>query len=291
MTLLTTIQDAALEMGLPSPSSVVTATTNQLAQQLLAHCNATGQDLRSRVDWPQLTIEYTFTLATSTASYAMPGDFDRFAFSTFWDRSNSWEMMGPILEADWQAIKSGVSTTSIWRRWRFKGYTDKQFFFADTPTSGDNGQTMVFEYYTKNWIRPKTWVTSTSFGAGSYSFYNGNYYSTAAGGTTGATPPTHTSGSASDGTVTWTYVSAAYEKATADTDVFNIDPLLIKKGIIWQYREAHKLMGWDTAKADYDEKVNRLADSNRGAAPINLNTRFWMRNLGYPVTPETGFGS
>lgn len=35
----------------------------------------------------------------------------------------------------------------------------------------------------------------------------GNLYKTEAGGTTGATPPTHTSGSASDGVLTWIYVA------------------------------------------------------------------------------------
>lgn len=53
-------------------------------------------------------------------------------------------------------------------------------------------------------------MTSTVYAAGAYSARQGKIYQTAAGGTSGATPPTHTSGDASDGAVTWTFVDYAY---------------------------------------------------------------------------------
>ena len=165
MSLLTIIQDAANELGLVAPSSVVTATTDLVAQQLLAFANRTGKELRTEYEFPQLTKEYTFTLATDTASYVMPYDFDRFAFCTHWDRTNNWEMIGPISESDWQFLKSGVTTAGNRRRWRFKDSTTKQFYVDPTPTSSDNGTTLVFEYYSKNWIRPTLWVTATAFAA------------------------------------------------------------------------------------------------------------------------------
>lgn len=52
------------------------------------------------------------------------------------------------------------------------------------------------------------WASSTSFASGAYCIYGLNLYQTTAGGTTGATPPTHTSGSVSDGAVTWAYVNS-----------------------------------------------------------------------------------
>lgn len=52
----------------------------------------------------------------------------------------------------------------------------------------------------------KLWVTSTAYAAKSYCYAsNSKLYYTAAGGTSGATEPTHTNGSASDGAVTWVY--------------------------------------------------------------------------------------
>lgn len=50
------------------------------------------------------------------------------------------------------------------------------------------------------------WVTATAVYPGEYRSNAGHVYSAAAAGTTGATTPVHTSGSASDDTVTWDYV-------------------------------------------------------------------------------------
>lgn len=52
------------------------------------------------------------------------------------------------------------------------------------------------------------WTTATVVGAGATRWYGFNKYTTVAGGTTGATPPTHVSGSVSDGGVTWNYVKS-----------------------------------------------------------------------------------
>lgn len=49
------------------------------------------------------------------------------------------------------------------------------------------------------------WAASQSVLEYDWCYYGSNMYSCTVGGTTGATPPTHTSGSASDGTITWTY--------------------------------------------------------------------------------------
>jgi hypothetical protein len=50
------------------------------------------------------------------------------------------------------------------------------------------------------------WATGVAVAAGATRFNAGNMYFTAAGGTTGATAPTHTTGTVSDGTVSWTYI-------------------------------------------------------------------------------------
>lgn len=290
MTLLSTIQDVALELGTGVPSAVVTATTDGNAQQLLALTNRAGRELRIFYRWPQLVREYTFTLSSGQASYAIPADFESFAYSTFWDRDNSWEMIGPISASDWQFLKSGVTTAGTRRRWRFTGLTDRQFIIDPTPSASDVGVTLVFEYYSKNWIRPRTWVASTAFAAGSYCFYNGNYYSTTAGGTTGATPPTHTTGSASDGVVTWVYYSGAYEKATADTDVFNINADAIELDVKWRYRQARGLDGWEALRQEAQAMAMIMSGASRGASNINLNASRYLRGYNDPITPDSGFG-
>lgn len=53
------------------------------------------------------------------------------------------------------------------------------------------------------------WVTSTAYPAAYYVYYNDNLYQTTTGGTSGGTPPTCTSGTCSDGGVTWNFVLTA----------------------------------------------------------------------------------
>lgn len=52
------------------------------------------------------------------------------------------------------------------------------------------------------------WATSQSITSGIYRSYLDNLYIATTAGTTGATPPTHTSGTASDGAVTWQWVNS-----------------------------------------------------------------------------------
>lgn len=53
------------------------------------------------------------------------------------------------------------------------------------------------------------WATGVTLAPNSYAFHGGNLYHTTSGGVTGTTPPSVTSGSVSDGAVTWTFVQAA----------------------------------------------------------------------------------
>lgn len=57
--------------------------------------------------------------------------------------------------------------------------------------------------------RYRLWSASGSYAAAEWVYYGSNIYQTAAGGTSGATPPTHTSGDVSDGGVTWTFKKTA----------------------------------------------------------------------------------
>lgn len=55
---------------------------------------------------------------------------------------------------------------------------------------------------------PSAWTTSTVYPSDAYVINGGNYYRTESGGTSGSTAPTHTSGTVSDGAVSWTYMIA-----------------------------------------------------------------------------------
>jgi hypothetical protein len=60
------------------------------------------------------------------------------------------------------------------------------------------------------------WSAGAAVTAGDYRYYGLNIYQAAGSGTTGATPPTHTSGSVSDGTITWAYINSYITAAYTD---------------------------------------------------------------------------
>lgn len=55
------------------------------------------------------------------------------------------------------------------------------------------------------------WATSTTYAGGTYLSSGNNSYFSSAGGTSGATAPTCTSGTCSDGVITWTYISTTLQ--------------------------------------------------------------------------------
>ncbi len=288
MTLLEIIQAAALELGLNAPSSVVNSDDLQ-ALQLLALANREGKEARSKVDWPQLSKEYTFTLSASTADYALPADFERFNFQTHWDRSNHWEILGPLSPEEWQWRKSGIVNSAPRRRWRVKGFTASQLSLDPTPPAADAGQTMVYEYQTRSWCSPRLWVTGLAVASGSYIAYNGNIYTATSAGTTGATAPTHTSGSMSDGAVTWAYSSAAYETFRADTDISQINDDLIILGIKWRFLMM-KGLDWEVHRADHEAAMKRMSTDLKGAPRLSITRTPSEFLIGYNNIPDSGYG-
>lgn len=73
--------------------------------------------------------------------------------------------------------------------------------YQDTPTQ--------FNSIRNGGVAYSVWATATSYTSGSDYITNGdNIYLAITTGTSGATPPTHTSGEVSDGGVTWRYVNS-----------------------------------------------------------------------------------
>jgi hypothetical protein len=131
----------------------------------------------------------------------------------------------------------------VYQRFQIRGLSNSQLLISPTPGASVSGDIIIFEYIADRSVRPKQWTTATTFAAGAYCFNNGNYYSTTAGGTTGATAPTHTSGSASDGGVTWDYYDGIYDKFLADTDVSLFNEKLLEQAVLERFAEIHGLEG------------------------------------------------
>jgi hypothetical protein len=137
-------------------------------------------------------------------------------------------------------------------------------------------------------FRPKTWVTSTAFAAGSYCSYNGNIYSTVAGGTTGATAPTVTSGSVSDGVVTWVYFSGSYDTVIADTDVPILDSGMMEDDVVWRFK-LERGLDYEQFKQEAEAKVELAQSKLTGAGVVSVNggnALPWA--IGYPYSYPEG---
>lgn len=289
MSLLSMIQNAASEQGLPRPSSVI-GSTEVTTRQLLAIAHRAVREARTRAWWPKLTKEHTITVVDGQAAYAMPADYDRQIHRTAWNRDRKWEIIGPLTPQEWQYRKSGIVQTSPRQRFRMIGWADNQFTIQPTPSSSDAGQIIAFEYQSVSGMRPVTWTEGATFLAGAYCSYNGNIYSTILGGVTGSTAPTHTSSSASDGGITWDYFSGAYSEFLADTDVCLLDEDMIGLSIQWRFMQ-QKGLSYEKIEAEYEKALMREIIAEIGAVTLSLVRSPTTMLINSMNIPDTGYGS
>jgi hypothetical protein len=155
--LLTIVQTACDEMGIPRPTAVA-GSSNADAQQLLALANRTGKDLAAREGsaggWPVLRDEHTFETVSGTDNYAFPSDLQYFVNTTAWDRDQKWPLHGPISPQVWQVLKSGT-IGSVGPRTRFR-MMEGRIYLDPSPTSAND---VVFEYYSDKWCTDSTGAT------------------------------------------------------------------------------------------------------------------------------------
>lgn len=269
-TILSMIQEAQKRIGL-MPSSSVVGSNDINALSLLAFAQAAMWKIRDEKPWPELLQRYTFSLANNVSRYAMPADLNQVIFQTLWNVSQRWPLIGPMSPQEYEFRLDGLSEAVPRELYKVDGWTDTQFLIFPTPTSSEHGQICAFEYYSKTCIRPKTWVTATSFAAGSYCSYNGNIYKTTAGGTTGSTPPTWT-GSGSDGGVTWVFQTAAYDTFLADTDEPILDYQDIIEAVVWLWKRDKGFEYGELKEENKNTLDSALTDLN-GASNISFRTR------------------
>lgn len=289
MSLLTLIQGVCNEIGLPEPSTVVN-NDDLTIKQLLRITHRAAKDMRNSHLWAELSKEHTITLSDSVDNYELPGDFDRQIFNTHWDQSNQWKLHGPLTADEWQEWQNGIVSAGPRRRFRVKGAGSARFYIDPTPSSDDAGNVLVFEYISSQWIYPRTWTNGATFTANQYCSYNGNVYKTTLGGTTGATAPTHTTGSSSDGAVTWTYQEPRYSDWLADTDFSVLDEDVLSLGVQWRYLR-QKGLPYQTILQDYKAEVRRTASHQKGATTIPIGKNRLRRFMSSTNIPDTGYGS
>jgi hypothetical protein len=252
MTISTVITNVANEAGY-TVDSTVTTSTEVTTKQLLAIANRINRDIFEAYPWPKCYASGSITLVAGTATYELPAAFSYYHYETFWNSSTRWRILGPMSEQDYADIRGFQLNPTIYQRFQIRGISNNQLLISPTPGSNYNNDIVIFEYIADRSVRPKQWTTGTAFAANSYCFNNGNYYVTTAGGVTGATVPTHTSGSVSDGGVTWDYYNGPYNTFLADTDVSIFNEKLLEQGVLERFAEIH---GLETIKPRFDIQLH-----------------------------------
>lgn len=283
-TALSIVQSVRKRENLPAITTLVSVTDPdvlQVIEELYAVC----EELRQARCFPLQKRKYTFDTVASQRRYQFPADFYAMLLSTAWNDDQSLRLEGPLTDNEMTYRVSGASSGSF--------FAFRAFGFDQNVNSTGNGQleldptpssaiTLSFEYISRNLFIPRNWVTSTVFAATSYCNASGNIYYTTAGGTTGATIPSHTSGSVSDGGVTWAYYSSPYEAIIADTDLCIFDADLVKLGLRAKLRE-DKGGDYQAAEAEFRAKIDQAVSRQTGSYVGSLIPR--MLRPRYIVPP------
>lgn len=145
MTLLSIINAAQARLNLPI-SSLVVGSTSQTQKQLLSLANMEGIETADAFAWQNLITELSFTTTATEeqTNAALPDDFGWIVDETFWNRTTTLEVKGPINPREWQALKA-IGSTVTEPRFRMRG---NAILFNPAPAAGE---TCVFEYVSKNW--------------------------------------------------------------------------------------------------------------------------------------------
>lgn len=291
------IKQAAVELGLTEPSGTLVTSTNPQVQRLLQAALQVGRKLRNDYFYPQLLKLYSFSTTTAT-QYNLPPDFWKMIPGAQWDVGNRWRMGGPVSPQIWYLFQFGTISTFTRTLFYVSGYDTLagQFFVNPAPA---NGGQFAFPYIRSQFFFPKAWTTGESIGAtGIYRSSAGNIYVSASTGITGATAPDWTTGTDSDGTVSWTFVPTqeygTNQKFSADTDFCLIDDDLFIMGVKAYYLQSKGYEG-GSVRGQGDEMQVFLKNCEQrdirldGAPILRMGTTNTWPFIGWNNIPEGSY--
>lgn len=159
MSLLTICQNAADELQLSRPNSIV-GNIDDDARRLLRYANKVGNSLMKRHHWSAIRKEHSFTaVAAETQTGILPDDFDRFVPEAFWDRTNKNLISGPVTATQWQGLKTYDYSDSETPKFAYRG--------GDVLIipSMSGGETLAFEYVSNQWCQSSGGTGKASWAA------------------------------------------------------------------------------------------------------------------------------
>lgn len=274
------LSDAALLAEYTKEYSAFVGNSAQEARKLLMYLRHEGEKLVQEHEWPVLVREHVITLVQGQDTYPLPADYDRQLEGTHFNRTDQRAVFYGTTADQWQRLKASSSTDLVVQRLRVFGWTDNQIHIYNNPTSNDAGQEVVFEYVSNAWIRPRAWTTGVNVIAGDRVWHNGNVYTADSTGALGATAPTHTSGSVSDGSIGLTYLqNYGQSSVLKDTDVPLFDDLLLTLGVTIRALRQDSL-NIDRYTTEYGLRLERVKTNLSSAPKLNA----FCKGTEYPYT-------
>jgi hypothetical protein len=139
---LSLMQDAAVETHLQRVSTIIGSTTDQTAMLLSRALHKTARELQD-FGWQKLVREQTFTTvaAETQTGTPLPTTLRHFVANTFYNRAPRQRIFGPLTADEWQSQKAVAAT---WSDLSFRIWGGA-WLWAPTPTAG---QTIAYEYIT-----------------------------------------------------------------------------------------------------------------------------------------------
>lgn len=273
------------ENNINAPSTLVSL-TDPADLQVLTTLYAVSRDLRSRLVWPQQKKTYTFDLEAARTKYPHPQDFFAPCFGSHFDRDRQERLNGPQSDLQWNERLYGFASGQADIAYRIFGPDSNPNtlggqFHVDPPPAG--GETIGFDYISKNLFLPKNWLPSTAYTSGTYVNSNGNIYLCDTNGTSSTTSISGTTANITDGTTQWDYVSTAYETIIANTDVSIWDDEIMILGLKARWFGSKGLSDGGAA-VEYEKKISIARGRFEGAYIGSLNGG---RNRGRRYGPST----
>lgn len=272
MNVLELTQNFCRENNLNAPSTLVSL-TDPADLQVLTTLYSVSRDLRSRLCWPQQKKTYSFDLTAGRTKYPHPEDFYSPCFGSQFDRDRQERLNGPQTDLQWNERLYGFASGQADIAFRIFGpdsnpNTGGGQFQVDPSPAG--GETIGFDYISKNLFIPKNWTPSTAYTSGTYVNSSGNIYLCDTNGNSSTTPVSATTANITDGTTQWDYVSAAYETVLADTDLSLWDDEIMILGLKSKWFGSK---GLDDAGATitYERKIAQARGRMEGAYIGSLN--------------------
>lgn len=242
------------------------------------------------LDQAAISTNVATTLLFAQDFYNLPDDWEQWVSQTAWSRSDRWQLRGPMTPQEYQFYKSGIVVTYPRQRYWVIGRRDKRLQIDPVPGPGDNGKIFAFNYVSKTCVFPAKWKAATSYAANAYCEYNGNIYFTTSGGTSGSNPPLVLSGTQSDGGVTWTFTSEAYDSYRFDTDtaLFDEDVIVIGAKAYWLQQKG---LIYEPTMKEFNERVMQVASFETNAPMLDLSGGGGVGYIGDWNIPDTGYSN